>query len=124
AVSTMIGSMLLALSSFNERAWHTLPQLSGQVMTELVYLAVFPTVIAFILFNIGIRRIGASKASAYINLMPGSAMLIAWAVYGETITSMHLVGMVLVITGLCLTMTAPSAVSAGRIKEGQRELCE
>jgi len=123
-VSTIIGSILFVLISFNEWAWHTLPRLSGQVMTELVYLAVFPTVIAFILFNMGIRRIGASKASAYINLMPVSATLIAWAVYGETITLMHLVGMVLVITGLCLTMMAPAAVPAAKIKAGRRELCE
>ena len=108
-VSTLIGAGFLVLASLGEGAWHTLPGLSGQVMAELVYLAVFATVAAFIMFNVGIARIGASKASAYINLMPVNAMLIAWLVYGETITVMHLAGMVLVITGVCLTTLAPAA---------------
>jgi drug/metabolite transporter (DMT)-like permease len=93
-------------------------------MVELVYLAVFATVVAFIMFNIGIKRIGASRASAYINLMPVNAMLIAWAIYGETITLMHLAGMVLVVTGVCLTTLAPTASAAGKTKEDPLELCE
>ncbi|HWR07286.1 DMT family transporter [Sporomusa sp.] len=123
-VSTLIGAVLLVLISLSEGAWHTLPRLSGQVMVELVYLAVFATVVAFIMFNIGIKRIGASKASAYINLMPVNAMLIAWAIYGETITLMHLAGMVLVVTGVCLTTLAPTASAAGKTKEDPLELCE
>jgi drug/metabolite transporter (DMT)-like permease len=123
-VSTLIGAVLLVLISLSEGAWHTLPGLSGQVMLELVYLAVFATVVAFIMFNIGIKRIGASKASAYINLMPVNAILIAWAIYGETITLMHLAGMVLVMTGVCLTTLAPTAGATGKTKEGPLELCE
>ncbi|HWR44728.1 DMT family transporter [Sporomusa sp.] len=123
-VSTLIGAVFLILISLGEGAWYTLPRLSGQVMVELVYLAVFATVLAFILFNVGIKRIGASKASAYINLMPVNAMLIAWAIYGETITLMHLAGMVLVVTGVCLTTLAPAAKETGKTKEGPIELCE
>ncbi|QDR82162.1 DMT family transporter [Sporomusa termitida] len=120
-VSTLIGAGLLALISLSEGAWHTLPRLSGQVMAELAYLAVFATVAAFIIFNIGIARIGASKASAYINLMPVNAILIAWAVYGETMTFMHLAGMVLVVTGVCLTTLAPAGPKA---KAGPLGVCE
>ncbi|SMD13829.1 DMT family transporter [Sporomusa malonica] len=123
-VSTLIGSIFLIFISLGEGAWHTLPRLSGQVMAELVYLAVFATVLAFILFNVGIKRIGASKASAYINLMPVNAMLIAWAVYGETITLMHLAGMVLVVTGVGLTTLAPAAKDPVKTKEEPVQLCE
>lgn len=120
-VSTLIGAGLLALISLSEGAWHTLPRLSGQVMAELLYLAVFATVAAFIIFNIGIARIGASKASAYINLMPVNAILIAWAIYGETMTFMHLAGMVLVVSGVCLTTLAPAGPKA---KAGPLGVCE
>ncbi|HWR40799.1 MAG TPA: DMT family transporter [Patescibacteria group bacterium] len=105
-VSTLIGAALLAISAIPEGAWPRLTQLSGQAMAELAYLAVFPTVLAFLLYNLGIRRIGASRASAYINLMPVNAVLIAAAVYGETVTMMHLSGMVLVIGGVLLTTTS------------------
>ncbi|BBB92703.1 MAG TPA: DMT family transporter [Methylomusa anaerophila] len=109
AVSTLMGAILLIISSFMENAWRNMPNLSFQVVAELLYLAVFSTVVAFILFNIGIRRLGASKASAYINLMPVNALLIAAAVYGETVTIMHIIGMVLVISGVLLTTTASGA---------------
>ncbi|WP_371372332.1 DMT family transporter [Sporomusa aerivorans] len=123
-VSTLIGAVFLVIISLQEAAWQRLPGLSGQVMAELVYLAVFATVVAFILFNVGISRIGASKASAYINLMPVNAMLIAWAVYGETVTAMHLAGMVLVVTGVALTTRAPGAKADESGKEGPALSCE
>lgn len=123
-VSTLIGTAFLMLISLREAAWGRLPQVSGQVMAELVYLAVFATVLAFILFNVGISRIGASKASAYINLMPVNAMLIAWAVYGETVTAMHLAGMVLVVTGVALTTRAPAAGPDSKGKEAPAVSCK
>ncbi len=123
-VSTLIGTVFLMLISLGEAGWGRLPQVSGQVMAELVYLAVFATVVAFILFNVGISRIGASKASAYINLMPVNAMLIAWAVYGETVTAMHLAGMVLVVTGVALTTRAPAAGPDSKGKEAPAVSCK
>ena len=75
-------------------------------MLELVYLAVGATFIAFLIFNIGVREIGASKASAYINLMPVSAVLIAVLFYGEPVTLVHGVGMICVMSGVLLTTRA------------------
>jgi drug/metabolite transporter (DMT)-like permease len=69
-------------------------------MLELLYLAVGATFIAFLIFNIGVREIGASKASAYINLMPVSAVLIAVLFYGEPVTLVHGVGMLCVMSGV------------------------
>lgn len=107
-VSTLLGAVFLLGASFFEKGWQKVPYISFQVFLELLYLAIFATVLAFILYNIGIRRIGASKASAYINLMPVNAVLIAWALYGETVTIMHLLGMALVISGVILTTRAPA----------------
>ena len=98
--------MLWAVS-LSETGWSLLPGVSLQVGIELVYLAVFPSFVAFLLFNMGIRAIGATKASAYINLMPVNAVLIAALLYGETVTPAHGVGMVLVMSGVFLTTRAP-----------------
>lgn len=108
AASTIMGALLLVLVSLPEGGWGKLPTVSGQVAAEIVYLILFPSVIAFILYNTGVRQLGASKASSYINLMPVNAVLIAALLYGETVTPAHLVGMVLVIAGVVLTTTAPS----------------
>ncbi|MBC8016881.1 MAG: EamA family transporter [Sporomusaceae bacterium] len=104
AVSTMMGAvMLLILSSIKEDQWSKVLYLSNQVMIEIVYLAVCATVVAFLLFNWGIQRIGATKASAYINLMPINALWIAVFLYGEKISAYHLIGMSLTIAGVFIT---------------------
>ena len=104
AVSTMIGAvMLLIYSIITEHQWSKVLSLSNQTALEMLYLSVCATVVAYLLFNWGIQRIGATKASAYINLMPVNALWIAVIFYGETISAYHLVGMALTIGGVFIT---------------------
>lgn len=104
AVSTMIGAvMLLVLSIIKENQWSKVLNLSNQTMLEIIYLATCATVVAFLLFNWGIQRIGATKASAYINLMPINALWIAVFLYGEKISAYHLIGMSLTVLGVYIT---------------------
>lgn len=102
SASTLIGSVMLVLASFTETGWSRLPALSGQTSAEMIYLILFPTVIAYFLFNKGIQRIGASRASAYINLTPVNAIWIAALFYGEPVTAAQLTGAALIICGLLL----------------------
>ena len=101
-VSTLMGAVMLIIASLFEGGWAKTGSLSGQVMLELFYLGIFATVVAFIIYNTGIKRIGASRASAYINLMPVNAIWIAAVFYGETVTVAHLTGAALIIGGLLL----------------------
>jgi len=102
SVSTLAGSVMLLAASLIEDGWARLPAVSAQTALEMVYLIVFPTVVAFFIFNTGIKRIGASRASAYINLMPVNAIWIAPVFYGDPVTPAHLAGAVLIIGGLLL----------------------
>lgn len=119
AVSTVLGAiMLLVVSIFTENGWIKTLSLSSQVTFEMIYLAVFATVVAFLVFNWGIQRIGATKTSAYINLMPVNALWIAVLFYGETISFYHFIGMALTIAGVLITTQskqAPSAVKTSRL---------
>jgi drug/metabolite transporter (DMT)-like permease len=104
AVSTVFGAiMLLIISVISEGQWGKTLDLSNQIQLELLYLSVCATFVAFLLFNWGIQRIGATKASAYINLMPVNALWIAALLYGEKISVYHLIGMTLTITGVFIT---------------------
>lgn len=106
-LSTLLGAGMLGLASLTEAGWSKLTSVSTQTAFELVYLAIFPSFIAFLLFNLGVKEIGASKASAYINLMPVNAVLIAALFYGESVTAAQLAGMTLVMSGVLLTTRAP-----------------
>jgi drug/metabolite transporter (DMT)-like permease len=80
----MIGAvMLLIISVIKKDQWSKVMHVSNQAQAELLYLAVFSTVIAYLLFNWGVQRIGVTKASAYINLMPVNALWISVILYGK-----------------------------------------
>jgi drug/metabolite transporter (DMT)-like permease len=115
-VSTLLGTGMLVLASLTETGWKSVPQVSGQVAAELLYLAVFASFVAFLLYNIGVREIGASKASSYINLMPVNALWIAAVLYGEVITLPQVVGMLFVVSGVFVTTRAPGGQKNGGSK--------
>lgn len=113
SVSTILGAVMLLVSSILlEEQWDKALSLSTQTILELLYLAIFATVIAFVLFIWGIQRIGATKASAYINLMPINALWIAVLMYGETISAYHLIGMSLTIAGVFMTTQGKTKISS------------
>ncbi|WP_126424964.1 DMT family transporter [Brevibacillus marinus] len=106
-VTTIVGTLPLFAFAGWEGGWRSVPQLSGQAIAELLYMGVFASVIATVLWNEGIHRIGATKTSAYMNLVPINAMWTAALLYGESISWAQYVGMVLVIGGVLLTSWAP-----------------
>jgi drug/metabolite transporter (DMT)-like permease len=99
-ITTLIGSIFLAIGSFFDGEWKAVLAMSGQSWLEMIYMVVFATVIGFLLWNMGIHQIGASKASIYMNLVPINAGWIAVVLYGESVKWEQLFGMILVITGV------------------------
>jgi drug/metabolite transporter (DMT)-like permease len=94
--------MLLA-ASLNEGQWGNVADISTQTMGEILFLALFSSIGAYVLFNWGVQQIGATKASAYINLMPVNALWIAVMFYGEPVLAPQLAGMALILSGVILT---------------------
>lgn len=117
-VTMTIGSLLLFAVSLFEGGWGQVPAISGQSWLELVYMAVCATVVAFVIWNMGIARLGPSKASAYVNLVPINAMWISSVFYGESLHLSQLVGVVLVIGGVVLTTRAPGKKTAPLPQKG------
>ena len=70
--------------------------------SNLAYLGIFGTVIGFVWYYDGIRRIGPSRASLFINFVPISAILLAHVILGEPLTPSLLVGAIMVIAGVSL----------------------
>ncbi|MUV36476.1 Pantoate--beta-alanine ligase (AMP-forming) [Lentibacillus sp. JNUCC-1] len=72
-------------------------------MVGLVYLGVFPSVIALIFYNKAVSHLGASRASIFLNFLPVVTMIGAYLWLGEEITLMHVTGTICVIGGVILT---------------------
>jgi drug/metabolite transporter (DMT)-like permease len=71
--------------------------------SSLVYLGLGGTVIGFVWYYKGIQRIGAMRASVFINFVPVSAILLGHLVLGEAVGWPLALGALLVITGVYLT---------------------
>ncbi|QTG82482.1 DMT family transporter [Arthrobacter crystallopoietes] len=114
SVLVMTGLSVLMLLPFVVGEWLILgvPELdSSGHWWGLVYLGVFPSVVALILYNRAVAILGASQASVYLNFLPVGTMLGAYFLLGETITAMQILGAVVVIAGVLFTTRAKPAVA-------------
>lgn len=66
------------------------------------YLGIFGTVIGFVWYYQGIKKIGPMKAGLFINFVPASAILLAFIILKEPVTPSLLVGAVFICSGVYL----------------------
>jgi drug/metabolite transporter (DMT)-like permease len=106
AFTLLIGTPgLVALSwpDLQQVAWGTL---SNTVWFGLAYSSLLALVVAYVLYNSNIKRIGGVRTSVYACMIPLLATLIAWPVLGERPTIWHAVGGALIVSGVLLTRRA------------------
>jgi drug/metabolite transporter (DMT)-like permease len=78
----------------------------------LFYLGFFGTVLGFVWYYEGIKKIGPTKAGLFINVVPLSAVVLAFFLLNEPLTLSLLIGAVLVSSGIYLTNTDFGKLSA------------
>jgi drug/metabolite transporter (DMT)-like permease len=105
AYSAVAGTIMLLAAALLEQPWVALAALPTRGWLAAMYAAVFATVIAFLFFNEGVRRIGPSRTSIFINLVPVFGVAIAASLLGEPISASLLAGGAMVICGVMLTST-------------------
>lgn len=80
----------------------------------VVYSGLFSTGIAYALWNRSLLRIGPARTSAFTNLVPLVALVLAWAALGERPGPVQLVGGALILIGIgSWRSTRPRAARAG-----------
>lgn len=74
-----------------------------QSLGSMVFLALFATVTAFILFCYSVRQIGVTRGNVFNNIRPLFTALIMFFAFGEHLPIGKWVGMVLIIVGLFIS---------------------
>jgi drug/metabolite transporter (DMT)-like permease len=101
---TMVGGavslLLVAWPAVARANWSSVPMLGWGAV---VYSGIFALVIAYLFWYRGVRVIGPTRTAMYSNLQPVIAVLVAWAMLGETPTIWQGVGAVSIMAGLLLT---------------------
>ena len=87
-------------------------QLTVPNLLSLLYVAVFPSTLAYLCYNRGVQLIGANRAAPFFHVVPlfGSAM--AMVFLGERPQLFHVVGFALVLTGVFVASRKASAQSS------------
>ena len=68
----------------------------------LAYVAVFPALLAYHFWNLGVAAIGAARAGVFLYLTPFFGSALAVALLGERFGVHHAVGMALILAGVWL----------------------
>jgi drug/metabolite transporter (DMT)-like permease len=87
-------------------AWETATLGSAAFTREaalsILFVAVFPSIVAYYCWNRGIEMIGASRAGLFINLVPVFASIMAILWLNESLEIYHVAGMTLIFGGMIL----------------------
>ena len=104
--SSIIGTLFLAVPVFKGNLFSSFFTLSSTDWMSLGYLGIFGTAIGFSLYYKAIKKIGATRAGIFINMVPIFALLLSWLFLHETVQPTVLVGGLLILTGVTTTNLA------------------
>lgn len=85
---------------------------SREVIEAIIYLSIFASSLAFILYTFAINQLGISKAVVFCNIIPVFTAIFAYFIVGELITPIKVLGIGIVISGLFLSQIKPSKLKA------------
>ncbi|WGS20074.1 MULTISPECIES: DMT family transporter [unclassified Bradyrhizobium] len=84
-------------------------QLTSGNLLSLFYVAVFPSTLAYICFNRGVRLIGANRAAPFFHMVPVFGTVMSIVFLGEHPQAFHFIGFALVLAGVFAASRKQSA---------------
>lgn len=87
--------------------------LSPGAYAGIAYVTIFPSIIAYFLFNWSVEQIGAGDAGQVINLQPLFGALLAALILGEPLHLYHIGGMALILLGIAIPLFRRPARASG-----------
>ena len=69
----------------------------------VLLIGTLASVLAYIFWNRSVAVVGANKAGIFVHLMPVFSIILAFIFLGETLAVYHMVGMILIFSGIYLT---------------------
>ena len=81
---------------------------SPKMLLLLLVLGLFCSTLAYAGYNYGVRNLGASEACIFNNAIPVFSLIAALAIGQETFSWTHLLGMIVVISGVIISQYKPT----------------
>ena len=83
------------------------PLFDAQTLATFLFVALVPGIGSYLCYSVIIARLGPSRASLVMYLIPLYGAGLAWALLGEQLADFHLVGLGLMLPGLWLGTARP-----------------
>jgi drug/metabolite transporter (DMT)-like permease len=106
--SSLVGTTLLIIPAYLRGMPDEIAGYQWLDWAGMAYLGVFGTVLGFLWFYQGVFHIGPIKASQFINFVPISAVVLAYAILNEPVTISLLIGAALVLSGVYMAHAGPA----------------
>jgi drug/metabolite transporter (DMT)-like permease len=94
-----------------EMCTRPLMQLDTPNLLSLLYVAVFPSTLAYLCFNRGVQLIGANRAAPFFHVVPVFGAAMAMVFLGERPQAFHVIGFALVLSGVFAASRKPAGAS-------------
>jgi len=102
-LAVMLAGMVTGLPLFlADAALGGRTEVNTGVVLGILYLAAFPSVLCYFMWNRGVAAIGPAKAGAYLHLIPLAGAFMASLFLNEKIYFFHFVGLALIFGGVWL----------------------
>jgi len=75
-------------------------QANVATMLAILYVAIFPSVVALTSWNKGVELVGAARAGPFLHLVPLFSTLLAVFLLGEELRGFHIVGFIFILIGV------------------------
>lgn len=110
--SSLIGTLLLFPFALNNNLTTNILTYSIYDWASLTFLGLLGTAVGVSFYYRAIQKIGASRSSVFINLVPFFSILLSWLMLGEAMKFSVLSGGLLLLTGVYLTNRLPKKQSS------------
>lgn len=115
--ATLIGTILLAPAALYEIGGTNFPPISALGWTGVIYLGVFSSAGAMLLYNRSLQHLNAGQTANFLNLMPVVAVIIAVVFLGESPTMWQIAGGTLVLFGVWISLQKRRGTAIEEITE-------
>jgi drug/metabolite transporter (DMT)-like permease len=110
AYASSAGFLMLLAVALTDNPAQLAPHYSPLAWSAILFLGLLGTTLGFTWFSAAVQKIGAQRASIFINLVPVAAVLQGALLLGERLDLSALIGGVLVICGVLLTQRRATSI--------------
>ena len=97
---TLYGWIALGLLSLFEKPWKV--SVSGESWLALIYLGLFAAATANVLFSTGVKNLGPTKTSIFVNFVPLLGVIFSIIILSENFSVVYIVAFLLITAGVTL----------------------